>query len=456
MVFAPGGVRVHPLPAEGAVVLGRSDDCDVTIDDASMSRRHARLELAGGALTIEDLGSANGTRIRRSKSGDATAEVTELRLERGVSAPLSLDEPVVLGSVTVLVRAEAAAVASGAARADAASRERSLDSDGIVSEAPETKRVFELAERLAKGPLNVLLTGETGVGKEVLAAFIHRRSPRAAGPLVEVNCAALTETLAESELFGHQKGAFTGAIATKEGFFEAADGGTLFLDEVGELTPSIQAKLLRVLESKKVLRVGATAPIAVDVRVVTATHRDLPADVKRGTFRQDLYFRLNGMTITVPPLRERRADVLELARRFAARTARVMQLDVPELTSEASALLVAHAWPGNVRELRNVIDRAVALAGGSVIGVSHIVFDTAPESVHAPTPTQPPHTEGARPVGALREELAAEEKRRILAALESCGGNQTRAAELLSLPRRTLVARLQEYGLTKPRRKADE
>ena len=184
------------------------------------------------SLTIEDLGSANGTRIRRSKSADATAEVTELRVEQGAPMPLALDEPVVLGSVTMLVRSEAAAVSVRAKES------RVALPDGIVSEAAETKRVFELAERLAKGPLNVLLTGETGVGKEVLAAFIHRRSPRAAGPLVEVNCAAFTESLAESELFGHQKGAFTGAIGSKEGFFEAADGGTLFLDEVGELTAS--------------------------------------------------------------------------------------------------------------------------------------------------------------------------------------------------------------------------
>jgi len=453
MVFAPGGVRVHTLPEEGAVVLGRSDDCDVTIDDASMSRRHARIDVKGDLLTIEDLGSANGTRIRRSKSADATAEVTELRVDQGTPMPLALDEPVVLGSVTMLVRTEAAAV-SVRGRAS-----RVALPDGIVSEAAETKRVFELAERLAKGPLNVLLTGETGVGKEVLAAFIHRRSPRAAGPLVEVNCAAFTESLAESELFGHQKGAFTGAIGNKEGFFEAADGGTLFLDEVGELTASIQAKLLRVLETKKVVRVGATVPIPIDVRVVAATHRDLPMDVKRGTFRQDLYFRLNGMTITVPPLRERRADLPELVRHFAARTAKLMGVDEPVFSAEAMERIASHGWPGNVRELRNVVDRAVALAGGSPIGTEHLVFDVAPLSVRGPSgassPSSPAASGGRAPDGALRDELAAEEKRRILAALESCDGNQTRAAELLSMPRRTLVARLQEYGLTKPRRKPE-
>ncbi|HSO39067.1 MAG TPA: sigma-54 dependent transcriptional regulator, partial [Labilithrix sp.] len=320
----------------------------------------------------------------------------------------------------------------------------------VVHEAEATKRVFDLAGRLAAGPLNLQLSGETGVGKEVLAAHIHRMSPRSGGPFVEVNCAALTESLAESELFGHQKGAFTGAVTAKEGFFEAADGGTLFLDEVGELALPLQAKLLRVLETKKVLRVGATTPTSIDVRVLAATHRDLPADVKAGKFRQDLYFRLNGMTITVPPLRERRADVAELARRFAARTARIMNLPVPEIEPAALARLEAHGWPGNVRELRNVMDRAVALAGGPVIGLAHLFFDEP-----APSDRAPPVGRvdvASRGEGDLRESLDAEEKRRILEALASCDGNQTKAAEQLGMPRRTFVARLQQYGLTKPRK----
>ncbi|MBX3216019.1 MAG: sigma 54-interacting transcriptional regulator [Labilithrix sp.] len=437
MVLAPGGVQQRTLPDRGSLVVGRSDECDVTVDDASVSRRHARIDIIGERITVEDLGSANGTRLRQRKSAVETAEVTEVRLERGVATELALDEPLVLGSVTVLVRAEAAEPAPTSPHAD-----------GVVVAAPETKRVFDLAERIAKGPLNVLLTGETGVGKEVVAAFIHRRSPRAGGPLVEVNCAALTESLAESELFGHVKGAFTGAATTREGFFEAADGGTLFLDEIGELAPPLQAKLLRVIETKKVLRVGATSPIEVDVRVIAATHRDLVSEVKRGAFRQDLYFRLNGMTVVVPPLRERKGDVRELARLFAARTARLMGLDAPALDPAALARLESHGWPGNVRELRNVIDRAVTLAGGDAIGEDHLFFD---DGALGPSATAPSVAEG----GALRTDLAAEEKRRILAALASCDNNQTRAAELLAMPRRTLVARLQEYGLTKPRRKPE-
>ncbi|CAN5903963.1 hypothetical protein BH11MYX4_BH11MYX4_38180 [soil metagenome] len=418
------------------------------IDDASVSRKHARIVVTESTLTIEDLGSANGTRIRRSKSAAETAEVVELRLERGVPTPFALDEPLTLGSVTLLVRTELpAAVVQAPAAVVRASRGQ-LPAD-VVHEAEATKRVFDLAGRLAAGPLNLLLSGETGAGKEVLAAHIHRMSPRSGGPFVEVNCAALTESLAESELFGHQKGAFTGAVTAKEGFFEAADGGTLFLDEVGELALPLQAKLLRVLETKKVLRVGATTPTSIDVRVLAATHRDLPADVKAGKFRQDLYFRLNGMTITVPPLRERRADVAELARRFAARTARIMKLPVPEIEPAALARLESHAWPGNVRELRNVMDRAVALAGGPVIGLAHLFFDEP-----APSDRAPPVGADVAPRGEgdLRESLDAEEKRRILEALASCDGNQTKAAEQLGMPRRTFVARLQQYGLTRPRK----
>lgn len=432
-VFAPGGLRKVPLPATGSVVLGRAEDADVPLDDRSVSRQHARIHLE--PLAIEDLGSANGTRVRRSQAAAETHEVVEEKLRAGEKVAFRLDEPLTLGNVTVLVRL----------RDDAApSRREPLSDDAFVALAPETKKAFDLASRVAAGPLSVLVTGETGVGKEVLALHVHRSSPRKDGPFVEVNAATLTESLAESELFGHERGAFTGAAGQKKGYFEAASGGTLFLDEVGELSSAIQAKLLRVLETKKVTRVGGTQPIAVDVRVVAATHRDLAADVRAGAFRQDLYFRLNGITVTVPPLRERRADVPELARRFAARTAEAMGLArTPSFTEAALSKLSRHAFPGNVRELRNVVDRACALASGPVLDVEHVVFDD-----HGPTTSEAPSADGN-----LKDRLAAEEKRRILEALDACGGNQTKAAETLGMPRRTLVARLSEYGLTKPRKK---
>ncbi len=444
-VFAPGGVRTLPLPRVGVVTLGRADDNDVPIEDRSVSRYHAKIHVSDG-LTIEDLGSANGTRLRRSQAALETHEVIETRLEQGTPVAFQLNEPVSLGSVTVIVR-----VAEDAKVAPRDVRRSPAESEGkdVVAIAPETVKLFELATRIAAGPLNVLVTGETGSGKEVVAVHIHRASPRKGGPFVEVNGATLTENLAESELFGHEKGAFTGAVGAKKGFFEAAHGGTLFLDEVGELPPAIQAKLLRVLEVKKVVRVGATQPIPVDVRVIAATHRDLTADVRSGRFRQDLYFRLNGMTLSVPPLRDRSEDIPELARRFAARTAELMGFAAPGFSPAALAKLRAHSFPGNVRELRNVVDRACALAGDTTIDASHVIFDDAGAFAASAGTTG----EVALLDGGLKDTLAAEEKRRILEALESCAGNQTKAAEKLGMPRRTLVARLSEYGLTKPRKK---
>ncbi len=432
-IFAPGGVRTVPLAQPSTLRLGRADDNDVPIDDRSVSRYHAKLHV-GAELSIEDLGSANGIRVRRTRSAAETYEIVEERIPKNATVPVALEEPITLGSVTLLVRSAEDMKPASVRRAPKATG----DASDVVTVAPETRRVFELAARIAKGPLNVLVTGETGVGKEVLAAHVHRSSPRHAAPFVEVNAATLTENLAESELFGHERGAFTGAVAAKKGFFEAAQGGTLFLDEVGELSAALQAKLLRVLEAKKIVRVGGTQPIPVDVRVIAATHRDLAADVKSGRFRQDLYFRLNGITIAVPPLRDRREDIPALVERFAARTAETMGMAAPTFSAAALDKLRAHAFPGNVRELRNVVDRACALAAGRTIEAGDVLFDE-------------PSDDAAAADGPLRESLAAETKRRILEALEACGGNQTKAAERLGMPRRTLVARLSEYGLTKPR-----
>jgi DNA-binding NtrC family response regulator len=434
-IFAPGGVRTIPLGRSATLRLGRADDNDVPIDDRSVSRYHAKLHV-DDALSIEDLGSANGIRIRRAQSSAETHEVVEERIPPNATVTFGLEEPITLGSVTLLVRSAEDMKPASVRRAAKPSSEAS----DVVAIAAETRRVFELATRIAAGPLAVLVTGETGVGKEVLAAHLHRASPRSSGPFVEVNAATLTESLAESELFGHERGAFTGAVGVKKGFFEAAQGGTLFLDEVGELSPALQAKLLRVLEAKKIVRVGGTQAIPIDVRVVAATHRDLAADVKSGRFRQDLYFRLNGITIAVPPLRDRREDIPALAERFAARTAEVMGMAAPTFTPAALEKLRSHGYPGNVRELRNVVDRACALAATRTIEPGDVIFDE-------------PTDHDLDPVGdgPLKDTLAAETKRRILEALEACGGNQTKAAEKLGMPRRTLVARLSQYGMTKPR-----
>jgi DNA-binding NtrC family response regulator len=271
---------------------------------------------------------------------------------------------------------------------------------------------------------------------------------------VRVNCASLSESMVESELFGHERGAFTGAVADREGYFAAAHGGTLLLDEVGELSLQVQAKLLRVLETGEIVRVGSTQPRRVDVRLVAATHRDLPALVARGEFREDLYFRLDGLRVTIPSLRERPSEILPLAQLFLRRSAR--QLGRPGafiLGDAAASLLERHAWPGNVRELRNAIARAVALCQGGVIQPEHFAFGVARASSSPVAPEAAAPAVPTGDAGDMRGELRAFEHARILAALARAGGNQTRAAGLLGVSRRTLTNKLNAYGIERPRKR---
>jgi transcriptional regulator with PAS, ATPase and Fis domain len=302
---------------------------------------------------------------------------------------------------------------------------------------PTMQRLHKVVELVARGRISVILLGETGVGKEVMAETIHRRSPRAQGPFVRINCAALPENLLEAELFGYERGAFTGANQMKPGLIESADGGTFFLDEVGALPLATQVKLLRVLESREVQRLGALRPRAIDVRFLAATNRDLEAQCANGQFRSDLFYRLNGMSITIPPLRERQDEVPALARTFV--TEACAQLDAPEvpITPRAQQALLAHRWPGNVRELRNTMERAALLAHGGPIDVEHL-FQS--QSI-APSSS-----------ASLPSEVENLERRRILDALERTGGNQRQAAELLGISRRTLISRLDAYELPRPKK----
>jgi DNA-binding NtrC family response regulator len=303
------------------------------------------------------------------------------------------------------------------------------------------------------------LLGETGVGKEVLAEVVHRRSPRHGAPFLRLNCAALSETLLESELFGHEKGAFTGAAQAKPGLLETADGGTVFLDEIGELSAAMQVKLLRVLEDRKVTRVGALAARSIDVRFVAATNRDLEAEVQRGAFRQDLFFRLSGITLTIPPLRERRAEIEPLARLFAARSAAQLGRPAPGISRAALDALVRHSWPGNVRELRNVMERAVVLAEADEITPDHLLLPSAKPAETRAAPSAAPAVDpapaaaGGAGAAGLRAELDAIERQRILDALAAAAGNQTQAAAALGMSRRTFIARLDEYGIPRPRKR---
>lgn len=303
--------------------------------------------------------------------------------------------------------------------------------DDFIGKAPATRKLVELLKKVAVTETTVLLQGESGTGKELAARMIHTLSNRKDMPFVAVNCAALTETLLESELFGHEKGAFTGAVARKPGRFELADGGTIFLDEIGEMSPALQAKLLRVLEEKRITRVGGIDEITVDVRLVTATNRNLKEMVRQGGFREDLFFRVNVFPVTMPPLRERIDDIPLLAEYFL----RKKGFARPELDGEVLEILKGYFWPGNIRELKNILDRAVILAGDDPIDPGCIGIDD--DDI------------GDRGSDAARGDLSLgeSEKEMILNALERANGKKTEAAKLLGITRRRLYSRMKIHGI---------
>jgi two-component system, NtrC family, response regulator AtoC len=533
--------RVVRLDDGVELVFGRSADAGVVIEHEAVSRRHTAIRRRGEAITVEDLGSRNGTTVngaavtgaRRVAAGDVIgvgpitaivarssasparqlATLTELedRLAMEVDRALRYQRPLgvvmlrlegpsdaVIAHVDrllddlrrmdlvaeygpdelaiVLPESNAAAVAMVAQRAGAAgeltvrcgtasfpddgsnagaligsARERlrgaRVDRDPpsdqlarlparLVVIDPLMKQVFKLAERAAQAPISVLVVGETGTGKEVVAEAIHRLSPRAAAPFVRLNCAALTETLVESELFGHERNAFTGATAMKRGFFEAAAGGTVFLDEVGELPLATQVKLLRVLEHWRIVRVGGTTELPVDVRLVCATNRDLETEVQRGRFREDLFFRIAAFVIPVPPLRDRKTEILPLAVHFAHEIATELGQPTAGFTPEALAVLQHAGWPGNVRELRNAIERAVVLSEGARIGREHL-----PEQLleHA---RSTPHD-----ALDVRQRVASVERETVTAALDAAEGNQTQAAKKLGISRFALIRLMAKHDI---------
>ncbi len=391
--------------APGEVLsVGRSSSSGIVVDDGSVSRLHATLCWDGGdRLRVTDHASRNGTLV----GGERVQGSRELESGAIVS----------VGPQSLLVL---------------------LPSSAPATATPETssamERVREVARRAAASELPVLIVGETGVGKEVLARLIHQGSPRRGGPFVAQNCGSITESLAESILFGHERGAFTGAQTRSIGVFEAASGGTLFLDEIGELAPSSQARLLRVLEQREVVRIGSTRPTRIDTRLLAATHRDLDAMVKAGSFRSDLLYRIDVIRIVIPPLRERPEDIDALADEI------LREADpsgAVRLSSEARAALSAHDWPGNVRELRNALQRAVALRSGASLTTADfpgLVSGTA------------------GPSGPLRSAVSDVERNAIVAALEATGGNRTRAAAKLGIARRTLLYKLERLGIEFPSR----
>jgi transcriptional regulator with PAS, ATPase and Fis domain len=314
-----------------------------------------------------------------------------------------------------------------------------LERGPVVFRDPTMAAIHQTLLRVAAKPVNVLVLGETGAGKDVVASLVHERSMRAEKPLVSVNCAGLPEALLESELFGYERGAFTGAVNAKPGLLETAEGGTVFLDEIGDLPLPLQAKLLRIIEAREVTRLGSTQTRRLDVRFIAATNRNLPLEVTAGRFRQDLFYRLNTVTITVPPLRDRPAEIEPLARLFVESAAARFESAPPELSAASIAALKKHSWPGNVRELRNTIDRAVVMCGGSVIEPTHLAL-LMPAGV---SPAPPEDVATAADTTAERD--------RIERALSQNGWNQSRAAKVLGIPRRTLVRKIARLGFPRPR-----
>jgi DNA-binding NtrC family response regulator len=549
-------VARFPLPTSGRVVVGRSAEADLRIDDPSVSRRHCVVHV-GPPLSVEDLGAANGVVVAGRRLEErattplepgAVLEIGRVMIvvQRAISAPRPRrvwshgyfegrveDEcarAARTGACFAVVRlhvgsqraaASVEAIASSELRAtdvlatygpgeleallvDAAPQEaerrtqaivEALTGQGVAARAgmacfpkdastPDallakacdavrpapaagatpagTGRAFgdtlrqldAVLGRIARGNIHVLVTGETGVGKELVAERVHALSARAARPLIRVNCAAFSETLLASELFGHERGAFTGADRAKPGLLETADGGTLLLDEVGELPASIQPKLLRVLEEKVVVRVGALKGRAVDVRFVAATNRDLESDVAAGRFRSDLYFRLNGFHLHLPPLRERSDEIVEIASGLLEHAAREAGLPhAPSFATDALEVLVGYGWPGNVRELRNVIDRAVLLCADGEVRLEHLPLDKMQQRMTAGPVSRPPEPAlDPLTTDPLKAALDARERQRVADALAQCGGNQTRAARMLGMSRGTLMARIEAFGLTRPRK----
>jgi DNA-binding NtrC family response regulator len=371
-------------------------------------------------------------------TGYATAESAVQALKHGafyyIAKPFRLDE-------VRKVVAEALAKVALRRENDALRREveRYRDGDGIVTQDTAMQRLLDIARQIAPTDCSVLITGESGTGKELFAKYLHRHSTRCEGPYTAINCGAFSEQLLANELFGHEKGAFTGATALKKGLIETSSGGTLFLDEVTEMTPSMQVKLLRVLQEKEVLRLGGTRPVKCDVRVLAATNRDVSEAIRNGVFREDLYFRLNVVNLQIPPLAQRKGDIPLLAQHFLLKYASRMKKPVTRISGEVMALLMDYPFPGNVRELENLIERGTAMAVDDAIEVEHL-----PESL------QKAGTLNLRRIDGRLPTLEEQEQTYIYRVLEEVKGNQTAAAQILGINRASLWRKLKAWQEAEP------
>jgi two-component system response regulator AtoC len=430
-------IHVVPLDAGTPVVLGRSAPATLVVPDPKLSREHARFSRSGDGVLVRDLGSRNGTWSRGE------------RVETALLAP---GDEVLAGGT--LVRARGAGPVPPVPAGDA------------YLAGPAMRPLLDKVARVAASRIPVVLHGETGSGKEVIAELLHTSGPRRAEPFLRVNCAAIPAQLVEATLFGHERGSYTGAHQQQRGVFEEANGGTVFLDEIGELNPAAQASMLRVLETGSFTRVGSPREIKVDVRVIAATHRSLQAMVSEGLFREDLYYRLNAVTLEIPPLRARPSDVEPIARRLVSRAAEAAGRAVRGLSGPLLSRLERHDWPGNVRELKNTIDQMVVLARGDVLRTADLpvaLRGTAEPAAPALPAAPPPHGKVALSAGRsvppdapaeddddggeLRSRVQQYEARLIQDALRSTGGNKTEAARLLGLPIRTLTRRIKQLDI---------
>ena len=430
--------KVFPLPANGKVVIGRGDDSSLQLRDSSVSRRHATITQVDGHAQLEDLASQNGTLVNRER-------VSQPR-------PLASGDTIAIGTVTLVYHSNAWRDTSHveASNDQTAVRTLAVGDRSVVIADPAMARLYELLERLAASELPVLVCGETGTGKEVAATALHQLSKRAARPLVSINCAAIHENLVESELFGYERGAFSGAVTAKPGLLETASGGTVFLDEIGELPSTVQAKLLRVIETNRVLRLGDVRERPIDIRIVAATNRDLVKDVVAGRFRRDLYFRLSGATLWLPPLRDRPRELPVLAEMFLREACRRQGRSAMQLSPATQRKLLAMSWPGNVRELKHLMEYVSAAIDARVVEPHHL--DQQQPAHQAPRDLELeelPSTPQFRP---LADEIRELEQTRIASALAAANGNQRAAALLLGMPLRTFVFKLKQYGL----RRVDE
>jgi len=394
---------------------------DIIITDLSMPKvtgidilEKVRLKGAGDVILMTAYGSVE-TAVQAMKNGAADYIQKPFPMDELILICKRLLEKQRLAGLTELMAGDL----------------KDATADKFIGRSAESRKMLDMISKVAPTDTSVLLIGRSGTGKELVARMIHENSNRREGPFIAVNCAALTETLLESELFGHEKGAFTGAVSRKRGRFELADGGTIFLDEIGETSPGLQAKLLRVLEERQFMRVGGVDNVVVDVRIVAATNRNLKEEIINGKFREDLFFRLNVFPIEIPPLSSRVDDIVELSEYF------LNNYPYPKLSDEVVALLKSYSWPGNIRELKNILERARILAAGGPIEIEFIGIEDETEKAPIVSLTGRESSSG----------LEASEKSMIEEALEKAGGNKTEAAKLLRITRRRLYSRMKYHGL---------